>query len=194
MDLHSGRLQTQPPTIKSERLDKIKWLEDAPKQKLLDLCRRVIADGMSPSEDDQQSQASTAEPPPYTSDVSDSDTEEEDAVVVAARNVGIVQELQADVKRFILGFVWQSDSELVDPVRSPCGQWSFCMLLWILFLKDAQYAPGCSGVVACVAAGTVRPRLGRLSPSCNSLVPSMPSHLLTFLHLLMFVQRRHAFA
>ena len=129
------------------------WIKDVPQEKLLKLCMQVSADGMSPSGDDQQSQASTAEPSPYASDVSDvsdvsdSDTEEEAATaVVAARNIGDVKELQAHVKHFILDFVWQmSDSELVDQVRSPSGQWSFCMLLWILFLKDAQYKQGFGG-------------------------------------------------
>jgi hypothetical protein len=129
--------------VTREQLDELDWLKTVQKETLLKLCRQVVADCLSPSADDQQSQASTSGPSPYSSDFSDSDREDEDAVLVAGRNVGNVEELEAKLKIIVLNFMWLMPNNVSsDDGHSPCGRWSFCMLLWILFFKNARYKQG----------------------------------------------------
>ena len=130
--------------VNAEKLGRLDWLVDVPREKLLDLCRCVVADSLSPSEDERRSQAATTPATPDISDFSESDTlpsdsgsdhEGGDEIVFAARNVGNKDELVAHLKMFIHGLMGDS------PLDDGHGQWSYCMLLWMVFLKDARYAP-----------------------------------------------------
>jgi serine/threonine protein kinase len=103
-----------------------------PLQDGLALCRDVTANWMSPDDDASSvaSQSSTlpAQSPGNLSDFSDGDSvdENEDRVVVAARNCGDIGDLELNLKSFIIYGV-QSEHN------------SFCVLLWMMFVRGAQY-------------------------------------------------------
>ena len=99
----------------------------------LELCREATAHSMSPDDDSSSvaSQSSTlaaAQSPGNLSDFSDSEDEKDHKVVIAARNSGDVNNLELNLKSFIIYGI-QSESN------------SFCVLLWIMFLRGAQCKP-----------------------------------------------------
>lgn len=110
------------------------WLQAVPRQKLLNLCLKVTADCMSPGHhhglDASQSSTSKMFSVGSISDNSDADSESE--TVVAARNVEDIQFIEAQLKMFV------HELMSANPFNTSHRNWSFCMILWMIFLKDAK--------------------------------------------------------
>jgi hypothetical protein len=107
----------------TENLNKLEWLKDAQKEKLLKLVREVTARLMS---------AENTTSPGASSPQADSDSGD---VLVAGRNGGDCTHFQEHMRYFIKDF----HEKLV--FRDPDGgEWTMCMLLWTGFAqsKDAM--------------------------------------------------------
>ena len=141
--------------VTKQRLERLDWLKDVPKEKLLKLCMRITADYMSPPGGDEGgettlSQAST--PPGLTkcSGSASDDAAGSDAdltpVVVVTRNVGDCDDFQEHMRGLLQDFcdyleTSEADAEWetfhVSLGSGPCVNWTLCMLLWVSFASEA---------------------------------------------------------
>ncbi len=136
--------------VKPERLDKLEWLEDVPRAKLLKLCREVTArlmttDDSDLSGDDTISQGVSIPLAPLVSSPYDTDFESDsEHVLIAARNGGDCAEFQEHMRYFLEDF--HENLAFLDPEReifhvslgkdSLWGEWTMCMLLWTGFAQS----------------------------------------------------------
>jgi hypothetical protein len=130
--------------VKEERLNKIEWLEDAPRKKLLKLCREVTARLMSADDNDLSADDTISQgaftPLAHSEGSYDGEGFESDGedVLIAARNGGDCAKFQEHMQFFIKSWRWHLET---DPAQESSvlddTLWTRCMFLWIRFAHDA---------------------------------------------------------